>query len=276
MQFAVTMNCCWPIRLIICGREIWIAFNWIIALNVNWQSILCQLVHCSDEVNRWFHHQCKRSHFVNIFIIIYHAMGPLFGGIFGEWTIFVSIQIYWLFHLTLFCSDIPSFCVCQNENRKPLSAEGHDVLYFSRRPVVQIMFGAKGSVWIVHSEADSAGDHCTRILNYYSPTPNQIVLWNPTEVNEVASMLRFFLHFMKSIIIYLFILLLPVTFGIKIYKMNIKTRYNDQRKLNLFYLNFRPKLQCNLTEWYVTNQLLRGWWSGIHTQTELFRSLRVR
>lgn len=60
--------------------------------------------------------------------------------------------------------------------RKRLTAEGHDVLYFSRRSVVQIIFGAKGSVWTVHTNSDDVGDHCTRILSYYAPPNGQFVL----------------------------------------------------------------------------------------------------
>lgn len=50
--------------------------------------------------------------------------------------------------------------------RLPLKAEGHEVLYLSRAPIVQIVFGAKGSVWIVYEHADEYGDHCRRIINF--------------------------------------------------------------------------------------------------------------
>lgn len=50
--------------------------------------------------------------------------------------------------------------------RLPLKAEGHDVLHFSKTPIIQILFGAKGSVWIVNERADELGDHCERILNF--------------------------------------------------------------------------------------------------------------
>lgn len=57
-----------------------------------------------------------------------------------------------------------------------MTAEGHDVVHFTRRPVVQIIFGAKGSVWTVHTEPNDIGDHCTRIVNYYSPIAVQFIL----------------------------------------------------------------------------------------------------
>lgn len=47
---------------------------------------------------------------------------------------------------------------------QPLTAEGHEVLHFARKPIVQILFGAKGSVWIVHEQNDQFGDHCRRIF----------------------------------------------------------------------------------------------------------------
>lgn len=50
---------------------------------------------------------------------------------------------------------------------KPLSAENHDVLYFSPIPVVQIVFGAQGSVWVVEETANTSFDHCRRILVHY-------------------------------------------------------------------------------------------------------------
>lgn len=50
--------------------------------------------------------------------------------------------------------------------RQPLKAEGHEVLYLSKSSIVQILFGAKGSVWIVYDRADEMGDHCRRILNF--------------------------------------------------------------------------------------------------------------
>lgn len=48
--------------------------------------------------------------------------------------------------------------------RKPLKAENHDVLYLSPTPIVEIIFGAKGSVWIVRESPDNIDDHCKRIL----------------------------------------------------------------------------------------------------------------
>lgn len=54
--------------------------------------------------------------------------------------------------------------------RFPLRAEGHEVLFLSEMSVIQIIFGAKGSVWIVYEHADEMGDHCRRILNF--PTFN--------------------------------------------------------------------------------------------------------
>lgn len=47
---------------------------------------------------------------------------------------------------------------------QPLTAEGHEVLYFARQPIVQILFGAKGSAWVVHEHNDQFGDHCKRIF----------------------------------------------------------------------------------------------------------------
>lgn len=53
-------------------------------------------------------------------------------------------------------------------SRQPLTAEGHDVLYFAQRPVKQIVFGVKGSVWIIFEHADDLGDHCRRVLSCLS------------------------------------------------------------------------------------------------------------
>lgn len=50
--------------------------------------------------------------------------------------------------------------------RQSLKAEGHEVLYLTKASIVQILFGAKGSVWIIYEHADELGDHCRRILNY--------------------------------------------------------------------------------------------------------------
>lgn len=61
--------------------------------------------------------------------------------------------------------------------RLPLRAEGHEVLYLAKASVIQIIFGAKGSVWIVYEHADEMGDHCRRILNFptlYSNMPRLI------------------------------------------------------------------------------------------------------
>lgn len=61
-----------------------------------------------------------------------------------------------------------------DEFRLPLKAEGHEVLYLAQTSINQIIFGAKGSVWIVFEHADEMGDHCRRILNY--PTFNMVRL----------------------------------------------------------------------------------------------------
>lgn len=48
--------------------------------------------------------------------------------------------------------------------QRPLTAEGHDVLYFADASVAQILFGAKNSVWIAYEQNDEYDDHCKRIL----------------------------------------------------------------------------------------------------------------
>lgn len=50
--------------------------------------------------------------------------------------------------------------------REPLTAEGHDVLYLSHSPIAQIIFGTRGSVWIIYKYANELGDHSRRILNF--------------------------------------------------------------------------------------------------------------
>ncbi|KAJ6645694.1 Major royal jelly protein 3, partial [Pseudolycoriella hygida] len=52
-------------------------------------------------------------------------------------------------------------------SRKPLRAENHDVLYLSPTPIVKIIFGSKGSVWIVKESPDYVDDHCKRILLHF-------------------------------------------------------------------------------------------------------------
>lgn len=53
-------------------------------------------------------------------------------------------------------------------SKKTLRAENHDVLFFSSVPVVQIVFGMKGSVWVVLATANANGDHCRRILSHFT------------------------------------------------------------------------------------------------------------
>lgn len=50
--------------------------------------------------------------------------------------------------------------------RKPLTAEGHDVVHLSSNTVVQIVFGVKDTVWIVQENPNEFGDHCLRIVNH--------------------------------------------------------------------------------------------------------------
>ncbi|XP_037025083.1 major royal jelly protein 5 [Bradysia coprophila] len=52
-------------------------------------------------------------------------------------------------------------------SKKPLNAENHDVLDLSPTKVVDIIFGARGSVWIVKESSDYVDDHCKRILLHY-------------------------------------------------------------------------------------------------------------
>lgn len=52
-------------------------------------------------------------------------------------------------------------------SKKPLNAENHDVLDLSSTRVVEIIFGARGSVWIVKESSDYVDDHCERILLHY-------------------------------------------------------------------------------------------------------------
>lgn len=63
--------------------------------------------------------------------------------------------------------------------RQPLTAEGHEILHFSRKPIVQILFGAKGSVWIVRERNDQFGDHCTRIFPL-GPFNGRLFPWSPS------------------------------------------------------------------------------------------------
>lgn len=51
---------------------------------------------------------------------------------------------------------------------QPLTAEAHEILYFTKSPIVQILFGAKGSVWIVYQHNNQITDHCMHIF-----TPDQ-------------------------------------------------------------------------------------------------------
>lgn len=59
---------------------------------------------------------------------------------------------------------------------QPLTAEAHEILYFTKSPIVQILFGAKGSVWIVYQHNNQIADHCMHIF-----TPDQFkgrsLLW---------------------------------------------------------------------------------------------------
>lgn len=54
----------------------------------------------------------------------------------------------------------------QQSTRRLLTAEAHDVLHLTQLPVAQIVFGAKGSVWLVYEHANEFGDHCRRILSF--------------------------------------------------------------------------------------------------------------
>lgn len=51
--------------------------------------------------------------------------------------------------------------------REPLNAEHHEVLYLSSTPIVEIIFGSKGSVWIVKETPNYFDDHCKRILLHF-------------------------------------------------------------------------------------------------------------
>lgn len=56
---------------------------------------------------------------------------------------------------------------CGKYFRKPLNAENHDVLDLSSTRIVEILFGARGSVWAVKESSDYVDDHCKRILLHY-------------------------------------------------------------------------------------------------------------
>lgn len=60
--------------------------------------------------------------------------------------------------------------------RYPLLAEYHDVLHLATKPIVQIIFGAKGSVWVAYENADEIGDHCRRILNFLALNGPRLVI----------------------------------------------------------------------------------------------------
>lgn len=68
----------------------------------------------------------------------------------------------------LWCNRNPFSVFSMHEFfRKPLNAENHDVLDLSSTPIVEIIFGARGSVWIVKESSDYVDDHCKRILLHY-------------------------------------------------------------------------------------------------------------
>lgn len=54
---------------------------------------------------------------------------------------------------------------------KLLNAEGHDILHFEAIPIIQILFGVQGSVWIATERVHYSRDHCYRILYHYSISP---------------------------------------------------------------------------------------------------------
>lgn len=59
---------------------------------------------------------------------------------------------------------------------RPLKAEKHEILMFSGAEMTQIVFGARGSVWLVITQSGTiddleAGDHCVQILNHYTASP---------------------------------------------------------------------------------------------------------
>lgn len=62
------------------------------------------------------------------------------------------------------------------KNRLPLRAEAHEVLHLASKSIVQIIFGAKGSVWVVYESADEIGDHCRRILNFLALNGPRLIL----------------------------------------------------------------------------------------------------
>lgn len=59
---------------------------------------------------------------------------------------------------------------------RPIKAERHDVIFQISGDLVQIIFGARGSVWAVtslpgmymHSDAN---DHCIRIMHHFTTPP---------------------------------------------------------------------------------------------------------
>lgn len=69
-------------------------------------------------------------------------------------------------------------------HRQPLKAEGHEVLYLTQSSIVQILFGAKGSVWIVYEHADEMGDHCRRILNFPAFNVPRLIHWKKKQISN--------------------------------------------------------------------------------------------
>lgn len=62
------------------------------------------------------------------------------------------------------------------DTKRALQAEHHDVLFFSAVPVVRIVFGYKGGVWMVgqrpKSEINGSKDgHCQRVLSHFTSNP---------------------------------------------------------------------------------------------------------
>lgn len=88
-------------------------------------------------------------------------MVRLCDGIFGKW--FFCFEFFLSRELETIIKIDESLYIF---HRQPLKAEGHEVLYLTKSSIVQILFGAKGSVWIVYEHGDEMGDHCRRILNF--------------------------------------------------------------------------------------------------------------
>lgn len=108
-----------------------------------------------------------------IYITTCHVTEPSCAGIFGKshshHSLYYSswMVLIWITH------------------RQPLTAEGHDVLYFLKATVVQIIFGAKGSVWVVREQPDEFSDHCVRVFNPF-PTPSGgFVLWGQRMLHNI-------------------------------------------------------------------------------------------